>query len=314
MIALCIIIGIIVLIALVLNIRAHIHVEYEDEVTAYAKWAFLKIPLLPRPEKEPKPKKEKKKEEPKEEPKEEKEPKPKGPNPLKTFYENEKLEGILDILRRLLSLIDKFGRRLANSFVIDEMFLDITVSRDDASETALEYGKVSQVVFPVAGAVCANCNVRKYSINIDPDYIGKGYNEYAFSLEISLNPRKLINAVLAFVFGAVFKLGIKIIKSFKKKDNGGGEQNDGKNDGDPKNPDGTGGETSQNTENPDDPNKPVNAEIEFENLKAAKGNDQTVQIPMKQVVYGKYDDGTVKEPEIYIDKNNNDNNVRENGE
>ena len=59
MIALCIIAGIILFFAAVLSIRAHIHAEYEDgkELTAYAKWAFLKIPLLPAPEKEPKPKK-----------------------------------------------------------------------------------------------------------------------------------------------------------------------------------------------------------------------------------------------------------------
>lgn len=218
MTALLIIAGIIILFALLLSIRAHIHVKYEDEVTAYASWAFIKIPLIPRPEKPPK---EKKKKEPKaQKPPEETtpaEPKPKGPNPLKTLYENEKIEGILQILRNLLGVIDKFGRRLVNAFVIDEMFLDISVSSGDAAQTAENYGKMCRRVFPVMGAVCANCNVKKYSIDIDPDYIGSGYNEYAFSMEISLNPRKLINAVLLFAFGAVFKVGIRLIKSMTKK-------------------------------------------------------------------------------------------------
>ncbi len=270
MVALCIILGIILLIALVLNIRAHVHVEYEDRITAYAKWAFVKIPLYPRPEKELKPKKEKEKNEKEKKPEEEKEPKEKGPNPLKTLYENEQLDGILDILKKILNLIGKFGHRFVNSFVIDEMFLDITVSRDDAASTAEEYGKVSQKVFPIMGAVCANCNVRKYSINISPDYIGKGYNEYAFSLEISLNPRKLINAVLAFAFGAVFKVGIRLIRGIKKKD--AGETDKGNNDGGEENPD--------------------NSSVD---------NGMNVQMPVKQVEYGKYDDGTVSEPEIYVD-------------
>lgn len=207
--------------ALVLSIRAHIHVEYEEEVLAYAKWAFLKIPLFPRSEKPPKekkPKPEKKKEEPpKEEEQAPKEEKPKGPNPLKTLYENERLNGILEILNRLLQVIYKFGGRLVNSFVIDEMFLDITVSRDDAASTAEEYGKMCRRVFPITGAVVANCNVRKYCINIDPDYLANGQNEFAFSLEISLNPRKLINAVLAFAFGALFKVGIRLLKGIKPK-------------------------------------------------------------------------------------------------
>ncbi len=218
MIVLYILIGIVVLFALILNIRAHIHVEYEKELTAYAKWAFIKIPLIPFPEKQPKPKKETppKKEEP---PAEETptEPKPKGPNPLNTIYENEQISGILEIFRKLLEIIDKFGRRLVNSFVIDEMFLDIEVTKKDAAETAEEYGKICRVVFPVTGAVCANCNVKKYSINVEPDYIANPGIRTAFSMEISLNPRKLINAVLAFAFSAVFKIGIRLIKDLKPK-------------------------------------------------------------------------------------------------
>lgn len=218
MIVLYILIGIVVLFALVLSIRAHIHVEYEKELTAYAKWAFVKIPLIPFPEKQPKPKKDEpvKKEEP---PAEETptEPKPKGPNPLKTIYENEQIQGILEILRTLLEIVGKLGRRFVNSFVIDEMFLDIEVTKKDAAETAEEYGKMCRVVFPVTGAVCANCNVKKYSINVEPDYIANPGIKTAFSMEISLNPRKLINAVLAFAFSAVFKIGIRLIKDLKPK-------------------------------------------------------------------------------------------------
>lgn len=227
MIVLYILIGIVVLFALILSIRAHIHVEYEKELTAYAKWAFVKIPLLPAPEKKPKPKKETppKKEEP---PTEEtpKEPKPKGPNPLKTIYDNEQIHGILEIFRKLLEIIDKFGRRLVNSFVIDEMFLDVEVTKGDAAQTAEEYGKMCRTVFPVMGAVCANCNVKKYSINIEPDYIANPGIKAAFSMEISLNPRKLINAVLAFAFSAVFKIGIRLIKDLKPKTPADAKQNE----------------------------------------------------------------------------------------
>ncbi len=280
MIALCIIAGIILLFSLILSIRAHIHVQYEDELTAYASWAFLKIPLFPRPEKPPKEKK-KKEETPAEEKKEEqpKEPKAKGPNPLKVLYDNEKISGILEILKKLLEVIDKFGRRTVRAFVIDEMFLDISVSRNDAAETAVEYGKMCQKVFPVTGAVCANCNVKKYCINIDPDYIGKGYNEYAFSMEISLNPRKLINAVLLFAFGAVFKVGIRLLKGISPK-------------AQPEN----GDKKTDNTENTE----------KAENTVA----DADPMMIGKQTVYGKYEEGSVKVPEIYDPDNilNNDNN------
>ena len=220
MVALIIIIGIVALFALILNIRAHIHVEYEDgkELVAWAKWAFLKIPMLPQPEKPPKEKKPKKETPPEETPPAEQtpqEPKPKGPNPLKNIYDNEQLAGIMDIFNKLLQLIDKFGRRVINSFVIDEMFLDVDITKGDAAQTAEEYGKLCRVIFSVFGAVCANCNVKQYSINVEPDYIAKPGVRIAFSMEISLNPRKLINSVLAFAFGAVFKLAIRLIKDLK---------------------------------------------------------------------------------------------------
>lgn len=264
MIALYIILGIIVFFALVLSIRAHIHVEYETEITAYAKWAFLKIPLLPRPEKPPKPKKEKKKkeeppaeEQPAEEPKEEK---PKGANPLKTLYDNEKLEGIIEILNRLLAVLQKFGMRVVNSFVIDEMFLDVSVSGWDAANTAEKYGKTCQKVFPVTGAVCANCNVKKYCINVEPDYLAEGLTEVAFSMEISLNPRKLINAVLAFAFGALFKVGIRLLKGIKpKKAEKGAQTENGDNNNPPEAADKPKEETaSDKAENPNENDNNVN--------------------------------------------------------
>ena len=228
MIVLCILIGIVVLFALILNIRAHIHVEYEKELTAYAKWAFLKIPLIPFPEKQEKPKKEepvKKEEPPKEEKPAKEKPaeKPKGPNPLMTIYENEQIHGILEIFRTLLEIVGKLGRRFVNSFVIDEMFLDIEVTKKDAAETAEEYGKLCRTVFPVMGAVCANCNVKQYSINVEPDYIANPGLRAAFSMEISLNPRKLINAVLIFALSAVFRIGIRLIKDLKPKTSAAGQ-------------------------------------------------------------------------------------------
>lgn len=220
MIALCIIVGIIVLFALILSIRVHVHFQYEEQLTAFVSWLFVKINILPLPEKDNKKKKkeEKNKDEKTDDSAEKTEKnKSKGVNPLKVLYENEKLDGIIEILKRLLEVINKFGKRLANSFVIDEMFFDISVSDEDAAQTAESYGKMCQKVFPVAGAVCSNCNVKKYSINVEPDYLGNGKNKYAFSVEISVNPRKLINAVLLFAFGAIFKVGIRLIKGIKPK-------------------------------------------------------------------------------------------------
>ncbi len=216
--------GIVALFALVLSIRAHVRIAYEKDLTAYVSWAFLKIPLLPLKDDDGKKKKPKKA--PAKKPQPEKEadkqtarekPVKKGKNPLAVLYENEKLHGIIELLQKLLAVIGKFGRRFVNSFIIDELLLDIGVSGDDAAETAEDYGKMCQYVFPVVGAVCANCNVKRYGVNVYPDFLAEGHNKYEFSLEISLSPRKLINSVLLFAFGAVFKVGIRFIKGIKPK-------------------------------------------------------------------------------------------------
>ena len=277
-------VGIIALFAAIFSIRAHVHVEYEKDLLVYAKWAFLKIPIFPRPKKPPKEKKEepaKKQEEnaPKEEkPKEEK---PKGANPLAVLYGNEKISGIIDILKKLLQVVDKFGRRLINSFVIDEMFLDITVSKSDAAQTAEEYGKMCRRVFPVTGAVVANCNVRKYSVNIDADYLADGRSDAAFSMEISLNLRKVINAVLAFAFGALFKVGIRLLKGIKPKKSDGGANNG----------------SQSPTEQADEDEKAADI-----GMTPAQASMVMVKKP-----YGKYEEGTVTEPEVYDSTSENNN-------
>ncbi|MCI5537146.1 MAG: DUF2953 domain-containing protein [Oscillospiraceae bacterium] len=219
MIALYIILGIILFFIAVLSIRFRVYLNYDKKIESYAQWLFIKIPLYPRPEKKPKKEKKKKdggKKEETEEEKKEEPPKKKKDNILLTFYNNEGLDGIISILSSLITALDKVSRRITHCFVLNLFILDATVARGDAAETAITYGKYSSVIFPLAGDIISRCNVKKYDINISPDFLAdKG--DCQLEIDMAVIPRKLINSVILLVFDLLFNVLIKFIKGIKKK-------------------------------------------------------------------------------------------------
>lgn len=219
MIALYIILGIILFFIAVLSIRFRVYLNYDKKIESYAQWLFIKIPLYPRPEKKPKKEKNKKdggKKEETEEEKKEEPPKKKKDNILLTFYNNEGLDGIISILSSLITALDKVSRRITHCFVLNLFILDATVARGDAAETAITYGKYSSVIFPLAGDIISRCNVKKYDINISPDFLAdKG--DCQLEIDMAVIPRKLINSVILLVFDLLFNVLIKFIKGIKKK-------------------------------------------------------------------------------------------------
>ncbi len=219
MIALYIILGIILFFIAVLSIRFRVYLNYDKKIESYAQWLFIKIPLYPRPEKKPKKEKKKKdggKKEETEEEKKEEPPKKKKDNILLTFYNNEGLDGIISILSSLITALDKVSRRITHCFVLNLFILDATVARGDAAETAITYGKYSSVIFPLAGDIISRCNVKKYDINISPDFLAdKG--DCQLEIDMAVIPRKLINSVILLVFDLLFNVLIKFIKGIKKE-------------------------------------------------------------------------------------------------
>ena len=222
MIALYIILGIIAFFVLLLSIRAKIHIEYKSggDFILDASWAFLKFRILPASKKEKKPKKpkpEKPKEEPKEEEPAEEKPKEKKDNPVRIFYENERLAGFADLAQRFFDLLYRFGIRMGKCFIFDEAFLDLGVTGGDAAETALKYGKYCRSVFPAFGALCANCRVKAYNVNVYPDFVAPPGNKTEMIFTFAVIPRKMINTFVMFGVGVVFKVLLRFLKGARRK-------------------------------------------------------------------------------------------------
>lgn len=216
MIVLYVLLGIIAAIVLLFSVKISVDLQYSETFDLFLKVLFIKIRLLPAKPKKAKPKEEPKEEEPPpEEPKEEEEPKkdePKGENFVMKFYHEQGFDGVIQFLADILSALNTMmGDIFKRSFVVEKLYLDMQVTKKDAAETALAYGKTCAAVFPALGYMCNEMRVRRYSANIYPDYLAKD-SKASIAFCISIRPIKLTNALVRFAFRAV----VSFIKAKKR--------------------------------------------------------------------------------------------------
>lgn len=193
---------------MLLSIPVILELEYTDTVKCKVSWLFLKINIYPLPEKkEKKPKEEpEKKKEPK--PKKEEPEKPKKENFLKTFYNNQGLSGVIELLRNCVAALKRFSIKFIKRAVIfKKLHLEIHITEGDAAATALKYGKVCSALYPSLGFICSNMRVKDYKVNVYADYCGEK-TSVELVTQTAIIPRALI--------GAGFSLCMSLIKQLLK--------------------------------------------------------------------------------------------------
>ncbi|MBQ6066928.1 MAG: DUF2953 domain-containing protein [Clostridia bacterium] len=224
-----VLLGILALIVLALCIKVKITAEYSDDNTnAQLQWLFLKIPLYPKKKKAKKPEEEpeeKSEEEEEEAPAEEK-PKGKKESMLHMLYRTHGVDGLLELTRKLCSYLGTFLGGLFKSLVVEELYVDVRCAKQDAAETALYYGEVCSALFPMLGALAAKCKVKKYDINVYPDFLAKFSNAQFFAV-FRLYPIYVVGITLALLGRLIFKLLLGMLfKIFlHNKDKSAGKQN-----------------------------------------------------------------------------------------
>ena len=214
MTGLLIFLGIIAFFIILLSIKFVVTVHYEDDVELSVGWLFLKSKILPSEEKEKKHKKEKKpkEEKPKEESEIVKEPKKKKQdNMFVRFYRNRGFDGVVQLIKDAAKAVGGMFKRIGRSFLFEELFVSLRVGKGDSAETAIKYGETCSAVFPAMGLIVSTMRVKKYSIEVNPDFI-YGKNNAKLHTKISVRPIKLINAVIIVAFELLFKVVIKLLK------------------------------------------------------------------------------------------------------
>ncbi len=142
-------------------------------------------------------------------------------NLLKTLYDAHGIDGLLLIVNRTFGYIGTFFGDLAKSLVIDELYLDVRCTKKDAASTAIYYGEVCSTLFPMLGAMVSKYKVRKYDINVYPDYLAR-QSSASFAVSMHLYPVYLIGITVLFGCRMLFKVLLRlIVKIFlpKKKEN-----------------------------------------------------------------------------------------------
>lgn len=219
MTGLYIILGIILFFVVLFSFKVSFIVEMTDKNKIVLKYLFLKITLLDssKPEKEKKPKKEKKKTEetPQEQVAEdttlaENTTENKGNNLFKQIYIEQGYDGIVKMLVAVKDSLGSFFGKLYKTFTINEFYLTMHVTGSDAADTAIKYGKLSSWLFPTLGKVASTCKMKKYDIDISPDFLGVK-NEADLYLNVSVVPIRITNAVIVLALQLVFKVILKIL-------------------------------------------------------------------------------------------------------
>lgn len=149
------------------------------------------------------------------------------PNILNIFMEsNGGVEGIILLIQELFSHIGSFFGGTLHAFVVDELMVDMTVTKNDAAQTAIYYGQLCSTVFPMLGAFVTKYKVRKYDFNITSDFLARK-STAEMHISFWFRPARLIGEVLLLVGRLVFKFGFKVafrmlkpvLQSRKKADN-----------------------------------------------------------------------------------------------
>lgn len=221
MIALYIILGIIAAIVLLFCVKIGVELRYEDTFEVFLRVMGLRFRLLPAKEK--KPKKEKPKKEKPEKEKKEKEPektdeeKPKGENIVMKFYHEQGFDGTMQFLADVLAALNTMlGDIFKRSFVLEKLMLRLRISKPDAAETALAFGKTCAAVYPALGYICTNLYVRRYDADIQADYLANKSTAAVWFI-LSVRPIKLTNALMRFVFRGIFAFLKTRVRAHKRK-------------------------------------------------------------------------------------------------
>lgn len=118
------------------------------------------------------------------------------------------MSGLLDILKRLLSIAKGSLSNFFKYFIIHNFDVKVTLGGDDPSDTALGYGAVCAVVYPVMGRLYTTLNIEDYTADVVCDF-NEDSKTTAFAY---LYGSIRIIFILKIAFGALFKL----IKTYLK--------------------------------------------------------------------------------------------------
>lgn len=198
MLWLYILLGIALFIALVMFIPITLRASYKKEFWCAVYIGFVKLQLVPAKPKKEKKKKKAKKQAPKaEQPKKKSEKKP-------NIIEKYGIEWLLNLIKKVAELAVSALQDFFSHIRVKKLSLSISVAGDDATDTAVKYGKYCAVVYPSVGTIVRVVKCNGYGVDISPNFSEKAETKIDFDFSARIFTFRLI--------GLAVKHGIKGIK------------------------------------------------------------------------------------------------------
>ncbi len=195
MIALYIVLGLFLLVALILLLPITVFLSTEDDFVFTLNYGGIKI--VDTRQKEEKTEKSPKQEQESKTSKKQKQNKVKEliSEQLKVQKEKRGIKGTIEYYSKILKSVFSKLKFVLKRIKFKLFDLDIAVATDDAAKTAIEYGVVCTAVFPLLSLFAQNTSFKIKNVNISTDF---NKTSYLFKLKLKIKTR-LIYAVIASV-------------------------------------------------------------------------------------------------------------------
>lgn len=155
-VAACVVGLVLLLAAILLPSKVKVRIGYIENRFILS-FSLLCFKYTVSPEKEKKAKKKKKKKEPEKTEKKKKE----------GFFSHQTSDfGVYDYIELIKIVLEKFVAKI----YFEKLDVDITVSSDDAAQTALNFGRLNAAVYPLAGLINGHKKIKSLHIGITPDF------------------------------------------------------------------------------------------------------------------------------------------------
>lgn len=183
--------AVVIVLVTILLIPVYVGIEYNNNISVWVSYLFVKIAVFPLREKKSKDKKKKSKSVKKEAKKDKDKEKGK-----------KKKQSIMDILKMVTDIIRAIDGKLKKVIIISDIKVFMEVVGDDACETALSYGKVSAGI-NTALAILKNLIIVKRSrVSVFPNFTGEESKTYLL-VKFRVIPAAAVIAVIRIILSYI---------------------------------------------------------------------------------------------------------------
>ena len=141
---------------------------YQESFCAKVRFLFLTYTFSPEKSKEKASQKEKT---PKKQKKEKEDTdSQKDQSKWKNLFKERGLDGMIDLVKKFMEQVTQPIKKLLTHFHIKKLVCEVSVSTEDAAETAILYGQVCAVIYPAVAMVTEAAKLYRFTASVAPDF------------------------------------------------------------------------------------------------------------------------------------------------